>query len=54
MYPQLFVGNDPIPGLSEETTTGIKALVKMQAAGTLKCPALNVNDSVTKIKFDNL
>jgi adenosylhomocysteinase len=53
-YPQFFEGKDPIRGLSEETTTGIKALVKMQAAGTLKCPAMNVNDSVTKSKFDNL
>jgi adenosylhomocysteinase len=40
--------------LSEETTTGVKALVKMETDGTLKCPALNVNDSVTKSKFDNL
>jgi adenosylhomocysteinase len=53
-YPQFFEGKDPIRGLSEETTTGVKALVRMQSAGTLKCPAMNVNDSVTKSKFDNL
>ena len=53
-YPQFFEGKDPIRGLSEETTTGVKALVKMQALGALKCPAMNVNDSVTKSKFDNL
>jgi adenosylhomocysteinase len=53
-YPQFFQGPDPIRGLSEETTTGIKALVKMAADGKLKCPAINVNDSVTKSKFDNL
>jgi len=41
-------------GLSEETTTGIHALDKMVADGKLKCPAINVNDSVTKSKFDNL
>ena len=43
-----------IKGLSEETTTGIKALYKMHQAGELKVPAINVNDSVTKSKFDNL
>jgi adenosylhomocysteinase len=43
-----------IKGLSEETTTGIKALYKMHQAGALKVPAINVNDSVTKSKFDNL
>ena len=41
-------------GVSEETTTGVKALVKMEREGTLKVPAFNVNDSVTKSKFDNL
>ena len=41
-------------GLSEETTTGVHRLYEMMAAGTLKCPAFNVNDSVTKSKFDNL
>lgn len=41
-------------GLSEETTTGVHALDKMVADGKLKCPAINVNDSVTKSKFDNL
>jgi adenosylhomocysteinase len=53
-YPQFFTGADPIRGLSEETTTGVKALLKMQKAGKLKCAAINVNDSVTKSKFDNL
>ena len=43
-----------IKGLSEETTTGIKALEKMEAEKTLLVPAINVNDSVTKSKFDNL
>jgi adenosylhomocysteinase len=43
-----------IRGLSEETTTGIKALYKMHQNGELKVPAINVNDSVTKSKFDNL
>ena len=43
-----------IRGLSEETTTGIKALYKMHQKGELKVPAINVNDSVTKSKFDNL
>jgi adenosylhomocysteinase len=53
-YPQLFSGADPIRGLSEETTTGVHRLYEMFKAGTLKCPAMNVNDSVTKSKFDNL
>jgi len=53
-YAQFFEGDDPIRGLSEETTTGIKTLVKMAAEDKLKCPAINVNDSVTKSKFDNL
>ena len=43
-----------VRGLSEETTTGVKRLYQMQKAGTLRCPAFNVNDSVTKSKFDNL
>jgi adenosylhomocysteinase len=43
-----------IKGLSEETTTGIKALEKMESEKTLLIPAINVNDSVTKSKFDNL
>jgi adenosylhomocysteinase len=43
-----------IRGLSEETTTGVKRLYEMQREGTLGCPAINVNDSVTKSKFDNL
>jgi len=50
-YPQYLPG---IKGLSEETTTGVHNLYKMAKAGTLKIPAINVNDSVTKSKFDNL
>ena len=43
-----------VRGLSEETTTGVHRLYEMEKAGTLKTPAINVNDSVTKSKFDNL
>lgn len=43
-----------IVGISEETTTGVHNLVKLHEAGKLKCPAININDSVTKSKFDNL
>ena len=43
-----------IRGISEETTTGVHRLNEMAKAGTLACPAFNVNDSVTKSKFDNL
>jgi adenosylhomocysteinase len=50
-YPELMKN---VRGLSEETTTGVKRLYDMQKAGTLQCPAFNVNDSVTKSKFDNL
>ena len=50
-YPELLPG---IKGLSEETTTGVHNLYKMFKAGKLKVPAINVNDSVTKSKFDNL
>ena len=50
-YPEML--ND-IKGLSEETTTGVHRLWEMAKAGTLKVPAINVNDSVTKSKFDNL
>ncbi len=50
-YPDLMKN---IRGLSEETTTGVKRLYEMQKEGSLKCPAFNVNDSVTKSKFDNL
>ena len=50
-YPQLMKN---IKGVSEETTTGIKALNKMEQEGKLLVPAINVNDSVTKSKFDNL
>ena len=53
-YPQLFDGSDPIRGLSEETTTGVHRLYEMAKKGELKVPAMNVNDSVTKSKFDNL
>ena len=52
--PDLFDGADPIRGLSEETTTGVHRLHEMHKKGTLKVPAFNVNDSVTKSKFDNL
>ena len=45
---------EEVKGVSEETTTGIKALNKMEQNKTLKVPAINVNDSVTKSKFDNL
>jgi len=50
-YPDLLPG---IKGLSEETTTGVHNLYKMFKKGELKVPAINVNDSVTKSKFDNL
>jgi len=50
-YPELLSG---IRGISEETTTGVKNLYKKLEAKTLKIPAINVNDSVTKSKFDNL
>jgi adenosylhomocysteinase len=50
-YPAMLAD---IKGLSEETTTGVHRLYEMQKAGTLKVPAINVNDSVTKSKFDNL
>lgn len=43
-----------VKGISEETTTGVHALEKMVKAGKLQAPAINVNDSVTKSKFDNL
>ena len=43
-----------VKGLSEETTTGVHRLYEMVEKGTLKVPAINVNDSVTKSKFDNL
>merc|ERR1712080_278568 len=50
-YPQLVGG---IKGISEETTTGVHNLYRRFKNGTLKIPAMNVNDSVTKSKFDNL
>src|SRR3954469_19235887 len=53
-HPELFNGPDGIRGLSEETTTGVHRLYEMSKQGKLKCPAINVNDSVTKSKFDNL
>ena len=45
---------DDVRGVSEETTTGVHRLYEMAEAGTLRVPAINVNDSVTKSKFDNL
>ena len=53
-HPELFEGPDGIKGISEETTTGVHRLYEMAKKGTLKVPAFNVNDSVTKSKFDNL
>ena len=50
-YPELI---KDIIGVSEETTTGVLRLYNMEKDGTLMCPAINVNDSVTKSKFDNL
>ncbi|MDQ6995090.1 MAG: adenosylhomocysteinase [Mariprofundaceae bacterium] len=50
-YPELL---PDIRGLSEETTTGVHRLYEMAKKGELKVPAINVNDSVTKSKFDNL
>ena len=50
-YPELLKS---VRGVSEETTTGVLRLLEMQEAGSLKIPAFNVNDSVTKSKFDNL
>ena len=49
-YPDLIAD---VKGISEETTTGVLRLYEMAKAGKLKCPAINVNDSVTKSKFDN-
>jgi adenosylhomocysteinase len=43
-----------VRGITEETTTGVHNLIRMKTAGELKAPAINVNDSVTKSKFDNL
>jgi len=50
-YPELM---KDVKGLSEETTTGVMRLYQMEKAGKLVVPAINVNDSVTKSKFDNL
>ena len=50
-YPELL---KEVRGLSEETTTGVQRLYEMEKAGLLRIPAINVNDSVTKSKFDNL
>ena len=49
-FPEIL---DDVKGLSEETTTGVLRLVEMEKKGSLKVPAINVNDSVTKSKFDN-
>jgi len=53
-HPEMFTGPDAIRGISEETTTGVHRLYEMFKNGKLKVPAINVNDSVTKSKFDNL
>lgn len=50
-YPEML---DEIKGITEETTTGVHRLYHMMKNGTLKTPCINVNDSVTKSKFDNL
>src|SRR5471030_1524386 len=50
-YPELL---KDVKGVTEETTTGVKRLYQMAKDGSLKFPAINVNDSVTKSKFDNL
>ncbi len=50
-YPEILA---EIKGLSEETTTGVARLYQMEKEGKLKVPAINVNDAVTKSKFDNL
>ncbi|MCK5718198.1 MAG: adenosylhomocysteinase, partial [Thiomargarita sp.] len=50
-YPELLAD---VKGISEETTTGVHRLYEMMTSGTLLTPAINVNDSVTKSKFDNL
>ena len=50
-YPDLL---ENVKGVTEETTTGVHRLYKMEKEGKLKTPAINVNDSVTKSKFDNL
>src|SRR3546814_8153401 len=50
-YPELM---KDVRGVSEETTTGVHRLYEMAKKGTLAVPAINVNDSVTKSKFDNL
>lgn len=49
-YPEIM---EEVKGVSEETTTGVLRLYEMERKGTLKVPAINVNDSVTKSKFDN-
>lgn len=50
-HPELLAG---IKGITEETTTGVRNLIKLHLHGQLGAPAINVNDSVTKSKFDNL
>lgn len=50
-HPELLKG---IRGISEETTTGVRSLLRREKEGTLGAPSINVNDSVTKAKFDNL
>ena len=51
-FPELL--KEQVAGLSEETTTGVARLYQMAKKGELLCPAINVNDSVTKSKFDNI
>ena len=53
-HKHMFDGPDGIRGISEETTTGVHRLYEMAKKGALEVPAMNVNDSVTKSKFDNL
>ncbi len=50
-HPELL---NNVVGISEETTTGVRRLAQLHAKAELKCPAFNINDSVTKSKFDNL
>jgi adenosylhomocysteinase len=52
-HPELFSAADPLRGVSEETTSGIHRLDDLFRRGELRCPVINVNDSVTKSKFDN-
>src|SRR5260370_5167986 len=53
-HPDLFAGSDGVRPLNQETTTGVHRLYEIAKKGTLMVPAMNVNDSGTKSKFDNL